>query len=63
MTLEVLLGKPGERRAVRAELVKRSALSVWVKLPDGNVVKRKIKRDVPSLRGEWYTRGERGGKE
>ena len=37
----------GSRKEVDAELVRENAKSVWVRLSDGNIIKRKKTRDVP----------------
>ncbi len=42
MTLLVKLSK----KVVRATLVKENPHSVWVKLPDGNVIKRNKRRHI-----------------
>jgi len=34
------------RRPVRVEIVRSNKRSIWVRLPDGNVVKRMRKRDL-----------------
>ena len=39
-------GLDKERKVVEAELVKDNPTTVWVKLPDGNVIVRKRKRDI-----------------
>ena len=39
-------GKNG-RKLVEAELIKETKTTVIVKLPDGNIVSRKKKRDLP----------------
>ena len=33
--------KNGKRKLIKAELVKRNKKTVWVKLSDGNIIKRK----------------------
>ncbi len=38
-------GKRGERSSEDVELVKVNRKSMWVKLPDGNIIKRKRNRD------------------
>jgi hypothetical protein len=38
--------KDGKRKVVEAELVKEREHTVRVKLPDGNIITRKKKRDV-----------------
>lgn len=45
--IEVFIGQGDNRRLVRADLVRANARTVWVRLPDGNVVKRKVQRDLP----------------
>jgi hypothetical protein len=35
------------RQVVEAELIKETHSSVTVKLPDGNIIKRKKNRDIP----------------
>jgi hypothetical protein len=45
----VLMNKPGsktERVAVEVELVKELATCIYVRLPDGSVIKRKKNRDI-----------------
>ena len=37
----------GGRKLVEAELIKENKATVIVKLPDGNIVSRKKKRDLP----------------
>lgn len=39
--------KHGKRKLVDAHVVKRNPKTVWVELPSGSVVKRKLARDVP----------------
>lgn len=38
----------GIRKTVRARLLHRDPMSVLVELPDGSVVRRRLRRDVPS---------------
>ena len=46
-TIKVWLNDgPNTRRSVDAELVKENALTVKVRLPDGNMVKRNKARDI-----------------
>ena len=35
-----------ERELVTVQLVKENKLTVWVKLPDGHIIKRKRDRDI-----------------
>jgi hypothetical protein len=45
-------GKDGEpRRLVEVELVKENQSTIFVRLPDGNVISRKKKRDLPEEKG------------
>ena len=39
--------KNGERRIVDAELIQETATTVIVKMPDGKIISRKKKRDLP----------------
>ncbi len=39
--------KNGKRKLIDAELIKDKKTTVLVKLPDGNVIVRKKKRDLP----------------
>lgn len=39
----------GNRLKLEAEVVRKTATSIWVKLPNGDVVKRKMKRDIVSM--------------
>lgn len=34
--------KKGKRKLIKAELIKHNKRTVWVKLLDGNIIKRKI---------------------
>ncbi len=38
-------GKRGERSSEDVEVVKVNKKTMWVKLPDGNIIKRKKDRD------------------
>lgn len=38
-------GPPGDRSPKEVEVVKSNSKSMWVRLPDGNIVKRKRGRD------------------
>lgn len=38
----------GGRQIVDAELIKERATTILVKLPDGNVITRQKKRDIPT---------------
>jgi len=38
-----------KRMVVRAELIKENAKTVWVKLMDGHIIKRKKARDLPAV--------------
>lgn len=57
-TIKVWLNDgPDSRRSVDAELVRENALTIVVRLPDGNVVKRNKARDIvkevaDEIRGE-----------
>ena len=42
-----LNSKGGERKLVEAELVRENRSTIIVKLPDGNIISRKKKRDLP----------------
>lgn len=44
-------GSDGERVLVDAELVKENKTTIIVRLPDGHVVSRKKKRDLPEEKG------------
>ena len=44
-------GKGGDRKVVEAELVRRNQSTVIVRLPDGHIISRKMKRDVPEEKG------------
>ena len=39
--------KADKRRIVDAELIKETKITVIVKMPDGKVISRKKKRDIP----------------
>ena len=39
--------KDGKRKIINAELIKERESTILVKLPDGNVIIRKKKRDLP----------------
>lgn len=43
---EVYLNAKSGRKLVTIEVVKENILTVLVRLPDGNVIKRKKKRDL-----------------
>lgn len=45
-------GRGGERKLVEVDLVKKNKTTIIVRLPDGNIISRKIKRDLPSEEGE-----------
>jgi hypothetical protein len=45
--LKVYINNKGGRKLVEAELIKENKATVIVKLPDGNIVSRKKKRDLP----------------
>ncbi len=57
-TIKVWLNDgPDSRRSVDAELVRENSLTIRVRLPDGNVVKRNKARDIvkevaDEIRGE-----------
>jgi hypothetical protein len=44
-------GMGGERRLVEAELIRENKATIIVRLPDGNVISRKKKRDLPEEKG------------
>lgn len=45
--IKVYLNAEGkDRKTVEAEILKIKDTTVWVKLPDGNIIKRKLTRDV-----------------
>lgn len=44
-------GKGGERQLVEAELLKSNSSTIIVRLPDGNIISRKKKRDLPEEKG------------
>jgi hypothetical protein len=45
--MKVLINdKDGKRKEVEAQLIKETTTTVIVKLPDGNIISRKKKRDV-----------------
>lgn len=50
-SISVLLNgkKLGERVSVSVDVVKANPFSVWVRLPDGNIIKRRARRDLPWL--------------
>ena len=41
---------PNKRKVVEAEVISESATAYNVKLPDGNVIKRKKNRDIPMVK-------------
>ena len=41
----------GSRIAVDAEVVQEKATCIWVKLPDGNIIRRKKSRDIVEVAG------------
>lgn len=48
-TIKVLLNEkdsPGKRKEVEALLISEKATTIRVKLPDGNIITRKKKRDL-----------------
>lgn len=45
--MKVYINNKGGRKLVEAELIKENKATVIVKLPDGNIVSRKKKRDLP----------------
>lgn len=45
--MKVYINDKGGRKLVEAELIKETKTTVIVKLPDGNIVSRKKKRDLP----------------
>jgi hypothetical protein len=50
--MKVYLDDPnskGSRIIVEAELIKQNKQTVWVKLLDGNIIKRKKSRDIPNI--------------
>lgn len=42
-----LLNQRRSRRITKSEIVRSNIKTLWVKLPDGNVIKRKRGRDLP----------------
>ena len=46
LEVSVWINDGSSRRQVQVEVVKSNKLTVWVLLPDGNVVKRKRARDI-----------------
>ena len=44
-------GDNGERRLVEVELIKDNKSTIMVRLPDGHVISRKKKRDLPPEKG------------
>jgi hypothetical protein len=49
-TVSVLIGQGTARRAVDATLVAVNSKTIYVRLPNGKVVRRKVERDVPGWR-------------
>lgn len=45
--MKVFIGAGTERRIVECELMKETSTTMLVKLPDGNIISRKKKRDLP----------------
>jgi len=45
--LKVYVNDKNGRKLVEAELIKENKATVIVRLPDGNIVSRKKKRDLP----------------
>lgn len=45
LTFTVWGGPRGNRTPADVEIVKRNKKTIWVRLPDGNIVKRKNGRD------------------
>jgi hypothetical protein len=45
--LKVYVNDKNGRKLVEAELIKENKATIIVRLPDGNVVSRKKKRDLP----------------
>jgi hypothetical protein len=43
--------KNGERKLVEVDVVKENQSTIIVKLPDGNIISRKKKRDLPEEKG------------
>lgn len=39
-------GAPNESKYVEGEVVRVNRKTVWVKLPDGSIIKRKLERDL-----------------
>lgn len=46
-TIQVYIGPPSNRRLVAATLFAVNSRTIYVRLPDGNVVQRRISRDLP----------------
>jgi hypothetical protein len=48
--MKVFINKLGhmERKLIDVDVVKENARTILVRLPQGRIIKRKIKRDVPS---------------
>jgi hypothetical protein len=46
-TINVYIGAPNHRRLVTATLLSINSRTIYVRLPDGNVVQRRVDRDVP----------------
>jgi hypothetical protein len=45
--ISVYIGPPSNRRLVTATLLAVNSRTIYVRLPDGNVVQRRINRDLP----------------
>ena len=50
--MKVYLGEGAERKLVEVELLKDKKTTVLVRLPDGNIITRKKKRDLPKEEGD-----------
>lgn len=46
-SIQVYIGPPSNRRLVTATLLSVNSRTIYVRLPDGNVVQRRINRDLP----------------
>ena len=44
--------KNGERKLVDVDVVKENQSTIIVRLPDGNIISRKKKRDLPMEKGQ-----------
>lgn len=57
--MKIFLGRGQERAIVDATIVRENPKTVVVRLADGNVIKRKKNRDIPSAQEveAWESRG------